>query len=171
MVFSWVDDLAGAVNLCLVDGRFFELDHETVVRLQRRAPDSLAGDRIIFLGDYCRDEDMPESMREIIDRDCKERWSDANMEQQSVCDLINRYYLYISNGKDFNHSPDRFRLRQDYEPFCELVEAKRDGVLRDPHALCNLTKKVYVCTQALDALKLEARGRIGLHQALLCRVC
>jgi hypothetical protein len=37
--------------------------------------------------------------------------------------------------------------------------------------LCNLTKKVYVRTQALDALNLEARGRIGLHQALLCRVC
>jgi hypothetical protein len=169
MVFSWVDDLADAVSLCLVDGRFFELGHKTIVRLQKRASGSWAGDRIICLGDNCQENELPENIQEIINKDREELCPQENTEYESVYELISQHYLRTDGGQDFYGPLDFSRLLEDYVPFLKLLTAKRDRVLRNPSVLCNLTKKVYVRTQALDALDLE--GRIGLKQALLSRVC
>lgn len=159
-----------AICLCLTSVRMLELGLQRVNQLLTALASPWAGDRLICIGDYARNKDMP---RNVLTRDEWEHLDEAKVTLFSHAFSAFRKprgnNLLTSNRTHTGLSPiekRQFRALLRRSKSCAWDEDRiRNWVL------CNLTKREYVRQETVDAHK-KAHGKAaGFAGFLLSRIC
>ncbi|KAJ6514217.1 hypothetical protein C8R47DRAFT_567748 [Mycena vitilis] len=174
-VFSYTENLCNALCLGLSCQRLWEIGREHIYRQIASivGRHSWVGDRIICVGDYLENEDIPETLLTPPERaeflppnrtlyDYRFREIEPNFDQRrlmSMCGISNRFC---------------FRTRQDFRDAELVMEIFLGPEFEEWPALNpvlrNLSRRQYV--RESELVDLTARfPKVGLDEVLLSRIC
>ncbi|KAG8982926.1 hypothetical protein FRB94_014690 [Tulasnella sp. JGI-2019a] len=162
LLFGSIDTLRHAICLGLTCKRLLELGLDRIDQLLSMSAAHWAGDRLICIGDYARNDDMPPGMLTEEER--------AFLEDEDI-----KLYEYARNYSGATDSRWYWLLAGDYDFVGQLSPIERaqyraivytaDKGVKDA-VLCNLSKREYLRHEAV-----KAHGHAGFGNFLLSRIC
>ncbi|KDQ11609.1 hypothetical protein BOTBODRAFT_189786 [Botryobasidium botryosum FD-172 SS1] len=193
MIFSEIDSFQDAFSLAYANTHLLAAGQGTLCALLRVKAAHWAGDRIVCIGDYAENEDLPEGMltaaetQELLTFEAKEEYSSADEDDTPPDCHTDLYHFADDNYQHCGQSLRRYSI--DYFEFVrkllpserkcydDLVDAN-GKLLSDDVALCNLSRREYVRLKALKSvygLPIDGPWLTGdrddLGTVLLTRIC
>ncbi|KAI0690310.1 hypothetical protein BC835DRAFT_1365229 [Cytidiella melzeri] len=178
MIFDSIDSLCDAACLCLADGVLFAVGFPRVVKLQKPVFANWAGYHVVCLGQYTRDDDYPESIRELVEDWLKRNPSEDPEYDLTFKDLMLDVFQEFEGGTcsiEPSRQLDDADLGRDKGAFNMIITPRYEST--HPWVLCNLSKGEYVRAEAIASLT-GSEGNtpfiqhaVRLDHALLSQIC
>lgn len=188
IIYSYIDNLRDAISLTITNEHLASVGHSRVYELICALHSSWAGDRIVCLGDYMTDDDLPSGM--ISQDELKSLYAAANpkYDDRSLYDVaVNNFAPVSLDGQRWLHY---FHYNPSTRSYLRDHSRHRDYLFRtssnyassspeeDKWSLCNLTKHEYVRADIIAMnLGVATRGPfiegrlIRLEQILFSLIC
>ncbi|KAL6303074.1 hypothetical protein BKA93DRAFT_735690 [Sparassis latifolia] len=173
-VFDEIDDMRDAIALGATHWALFALGIRHIYALAAEAKAKWAGCRIICLGDYVRNDDLPPGfLTAAEEREMHECGVNLFNYATNHFRLVYELGWYIPRPKFWYNVPP--------EMYTALIALAHGGYSSDPSAawvLCSLTRHEYVRAEATAALSPNRKpcgplvdGAVGLGEVLVSLIC
>ncbi|EED85161.1 predicted protein [Postia placenta Mad-698-R] len=179
IIYSHIYNLCDAISLTITNERLASVGHSRVYELLCALHSSWAGDRIVCLGDYMTDDDLPPGM--ISQDELKSLYAAANPKDDdlSIYDVaINNFAPVSLEGQRWSHhlhyNPSTNSCLRDYSRHRDYLFRMSPNYAsstpeEDKWSLCNLTKHEYVRADII-AMKLGVGMRGPFIEGRLFRL-
>ncbi|KAG8989067.1 hypothetical protein FRB94_014691 [Tulasnella sp. JGI-2019a] len=162
LLFDSIDNLQDAICVGLTCKRLLELGLDRVNQLLSMTAAHWAGDRLICIGDYAKNHDMPPG---VLTDEEKAFLEDEGLNLYGYAGYFdevhdNRWSHFLRGDTTFVYRLSSVEIDQ----YREIVGTANDDV--EDVVLCNLSKREYL---RQDAVKAHGRARFG--NFLLSRIC
>ncbi|KAI0683677.1 hypothetical protein BC835DRAFT_1423075 [Cytidiella melzeri] len=170
LVFREIDQLSDAACFALADGKLFRIGLARIEELQRLLYSIWAGDRVLVIGDYTKDNDYPESVRDTVKEELQ-YYAEDEAEEDTNDDsrfhhLASEYYdrPYRSENVWERHNVLKWNEDKDESNYKALVKQHYDH--SSVWVLCNISKGEFVRKTSLKDFFWADLGH-----AMLSRIC